>query len=295
MDRVWRRSKLSQHTRQMGCAWLSDQYVLVEDHANAQSGRTVFTAGPDQRVCQFTCIASPNSPTRWVQSGSKRIHSHDIRALAVFPPYTPYSAPLNPHLAPVLASGGWDMSVAFTPAASSDLLVNTVKNPLSKSTGMSRVVFDEGFSRKMSYSGGGRGTGCLSVSRKGRLVVSRSDRGVGIWRVLDEEQGWEKLLDMELRVSRHLYQQLFMECSCCSYGQTWFLVQYPMTESGWPYPIFTRRSYSSWNKRPRGLWKLIVSRISCKHWKRPSPSRIYLYRQRGQDQALYCSHRTRRG
>lgn len=176
--------------------------MLKYDHySSRQSGRTVFTAGPDQRVCQFTCISNPNAASRWVQSGFKRIHSHDIRALAIFPPYTPFAKPINPHLAPVIASGGWDMSVSFTPAASSDLLVNTVKNPLSKSTGMSRVVFDEAFSRKMSYSGGGRSTGSLSVSRKGRLVVSRSDRGVGIWRVLDEEQGWEKLLDMELRVS----------------------------------------------------------------------------------------------
>ena len=93
------------------------------------------------------------------------------------------------------------MAVSFSPAATSDLLVNNIQNPLSKATGMSRVVFDEGFSRKMSCMGGGRGTGRVNVSRKGRLVVVRRDRGVGIWRVLEEEQGWEKLLDMDLRVS----------------------------------------------------------------------------------------------
>lgn len=167
-----------------------------------QSGRTVFTAGPDQRVCQFTLVpASSPGSSQWIQSGRKRVHSHDIRALAIFPPYTPFAAPLNPHLAPVLASGGWDMSLALSAAAPSGTAGNAVKNPLSKTGGKGRVTFDESFSRKMSFMGGGRGTGRLCVSRNGRLVVGRSERGVGVWRVMEEEQGWEKLLDMEFRVS----------------------------------------------------------------------------------------------
>jgi U3 small nucleolar RNA-associated protein 4 len=93
------------------------------------------------------------------------------------------------------------MSLAISPAATSDLLVNNLRNPLAKSTGGKRAVFDESFSRKMSYFGGGRGTLRVSVSRKGRLLVCRKDRGVAIWRVLEDEQGWEKLVDMDLRVS----------------------------------------------------------------------------------------------
>jgi len=32
------------------------------------------------------------------------------------------------------------------------------------------------------------------------LVVGRKDRSVGIWRVLEDELGWEKVLEMDLRV-----------------------------------------------------------------------------------------------
>ena len=134
-------------------------------------------------------------------TATKRVHSHDIRALAIYPPYTPHASPINPHTAPVLASGGWDMSLTLTPAAPADLLADRLKNPLGKSKGMSRVVFEEAFARKMSFLGGGRGTGRLNVSRAERLVVARKDRGVGIWKVWEEEQGWEKVLDMDLRVS----------------------------------------------------------------------------------------------
>lgn len=93
------------------------------------------------------------------------------------------------------------MSLSLSPAAASDLLASGLRNPLSKPTAHNRTVFDESFTRKMSYGGGGKGTGRVSVSRKGRLVACRRDRSVGIWRVLDAEQGWEKVLDMDLRVS----------------------------------------------------------------------------------------------
>jgi U3 small nucleolar RNA-associated protein 4 len=151
-------------------------------------------------VCQFTSVSS-----RWILSSTKRIHSHDVRALSIFPPYTPHVI-ADPYIVPTLASGGWDMSLTLTPASTaSDVLIADKDrvNPLAKKDrGASRVLFDESFPRKMSYWRGGRGTSYTSVSRMGRLVVARKERSVGIWRVLDDEAGWEKLLDMDLRVGQ---------------------------------------------------------------------------------------------
>jgi U3 small nucleolar RNA-associated protein 4 len=91
------------------------------------------------------------------------------------------------------------MSLTFTPAAPPSLSSEGLRNPLGKG-GMSRCVFDEAFTRKMGYLTGGNGR--VGVSRGGRLVLGRKERSVGLWRVLGDEQGWEKVLEMDLRVSR---------------------------------------------------------------------------------------------
>lgn len=70
---------------------------------------------------------------------------------------------------------------------------------------MSRCVFDEAFTRKMGYLTGGDGR--VGVSRGGRFVLGRKERSVGLWRVLGDEAGWEKVLEMDLRVSDILLNQ----------------------------------------------------------------------------------------
>ncbi|KAL1412484.1 U3 small nucleolar RNA-associated protein [Vanrija albida] len=175
-------------------------------------GRTVFTSGPDQRVCQFTAVTKGNGKTEWALTATKRIHTHDVRALAIFPPYLPLPAnhpftprPLNPGLAPILASGGWDMAPVFTPAAAPDLLAEKLRSPLGKDKkGQHKVVFEEAFSRRLPMFGGERGTTRISVSRGARLVVGRKDRSVGIWTVLEDEQGWKKLVEMDLQLRTNL-------------------------------------------------------------------------------------------
>ena len=88
------------------------------------------------------------------------------------------------------------MSLTFTPAAPPSLTSDDLRNPLGKG-GLSRCVFDEAFTRKMGYLGDGR----IGVSKGGRFVLGRKERSVGLWRVLDDELGWEKVLEMDLRVS----------------------------------------------------------------------------------------------
>jgi U3 small nucleolar RNA-associated protein 4 len=90
------------------------------------------------------------------------------------------------------------MSLTFTPAAAPSLKSEDLRNPLGKG-GMSRCVFDEAFTRKMGYLTAGQGP--VGVSKGGRFVLGRKERSVGIWRVLGDEAGWEKVLEMDLRVS----------------------------------------------------------------------------------------------
>ena len=90
------------------------------------------------------------------------------------------------------------MSLTYTPAAAPSLMSEDLRNPLGK-VGMSRCVFDEAFTRKMGYLTAGEGR--VGVSRGGRFILGRKERSVGIWRVLGDEAGWEKVLEMDLRVS----------------------------------------------------------------------------------------------
>lgn len=183
----------------------ADGMVLIP----GPGGRTIFTGGPDQRVCQFTLVNG-----NWQQTATKRLHSHDIRALAVFPAYTPAPAGTfasGSELCPVLASGGWDMGLILTPCAPPDLTSTRLRNPLGRPKGPSRTVFEEAYTRRMSYLGGGKGTGRISVSASSRLVIGRKERSVGIWRIFEEEQGWEKVLEMDLKLRTTLISSAISE------------------------------------------------------------------------------------
>ncbi|KAL7420926.1 U3 small nucleolar RNA-associated protein [Cryptotrichosporon argae] len=170
------------------------------------AGRTVFSSGPDQRVCQFTLVPS-SSGSDWALTSTKRIHTHDVRTLSVFPPYLPLpaahplsSSSLNPGLAPVLFSGGWDMGLSFTPCAAPTLDADRLGNPLARPGPARQVVFEEAQTRRTASISPGH----LSFARSARLVVGRKDRTVGIWRVLQDERGWEKVLDMDLKLRTNL-------------------------------------------------------------------------------------------
>src|SRR5882757_5063458 len=129
---------------QMCCASRSAQSALHnllsrrQTDNVGQEGSAIYSSGVDQKVIQFsyvkTAATSLHSSSRWVQSSSRRMHSHDVRSLVTWPPYTALPSshkrqfPLN--IAPVLASGGLDMCVILTPAAMSvSTTVTKVVNP----------------------------------------------------------------------------------------------------------------------------------------------------------------------
>ncbi|KII93432.1 hypothetical protein PLICRDRAFT_152118 [Plicaturopsis crispa FD-325 SS-3] len=194
-------------------------------------GTSVYTSGVDQKVAQFSLVRSSNpeasnssilsSSTRWAQTSSRRLHSHDVRALAIWPPYTPLPSshkrqyPID--VAPILASGGLDMSVVVTPAALPTSTITKIINPLATS---SVSTFEDSYHRRLAYPSAPASTSSVKISREARLVVCMRDTSLSIWRILSkssslEEQymyspdetpqaGWEPVLDMDLDAQTNL-------------------------------------------------------------------------------------------
>lgn len=196
-------------------------------------GTTVFTSGVDQKIVQFTYVSStPSSSTsilsaattRWIQSASRRMHSHDVRSLAMWPPYSPlplvYRRRPSPGVsftAPILASGGLDMSVVLTPCLPASMTTSTVAarvvNPLATSVA---TTFEDSYYRRVAYFS------AVSVARGARLVSYMHETGLNIWRVLnipsttmvidgrdnstdpDLRVSWESVLEMEFIVQTNL-------------------------------------------------------------------------------------------
>ncbi|GLB36397.1 putative WD40 repeat-like protein [Lyophyllum shimeji] len=197
-------------------------------------GNTVFTSGVDQKTSLFSLVKTGNpdqgsnplvgASSRWIHSCSRRMHSHDVRALASWPPYTTLPPshkrrfPID--IAPILASGGLDMSVVVTPAALPSSTVVKIVNPLSTSA---HCVFEDSYHRRLAYSSGPSGTSAIQVARKARLVSCIRDAGLSVWRIKarpseDEDgfsdlelpslnpqpAGWEKVLEVDLNVNTNL-------------------------------------------------------------------------------------------
>lgn len=147
------------------------------------------------------------------------MHSHDVRSLTVWPPFTPlppshqYKFPVN--IAPILVSGGLDMSVVLTPAAlPSSTTVSKVINPLSTSV---VATFEDSYHRKIGYSTGFPGTGRIKVAKKRGLILSAQDQSINLWQISDHGvhppnpvegetslDGWKKVLEMDLNVRSNI-------------------------------------------------------------------------------------------
>ncbi|KAL5534622.1 hypothetical protein ACEPAG_1085 [Sanghuangporus baumii] len=221
--------------------------------AISPDGQSVFTSGVDQKVCLFTQVkvsdadkagknARHKSKARWVQSTSKRMHSHDVRTLAVWPPYLPISSsfrPLHPSpfsgIAPILASGGLDASLVLAPCATAGTSGPRLINPLATSA---ISTFEDSYHRRLAYPTGLQPA--VTVARTARLLLCRRDTSLSIWRIIgracihsalevdlraaeamdvdipphdivegkkqqnEDESGYEKLLDMELDTMTNL-------------------------------------------------------------------------------------------
>jgi U3 small nucleolar RNA-associated protein 4 len=192
-----------------------------------QDGTSVYTSGVDQKVTQFSVVKSSSSKgnsillssTRWVRAASKRMHSHDVRGLSMWPPYTPLPSPhrrcFPTDVAPLLVSGGLDMSLVVTPAALPRSTTARIANPLSTSV---TATFEDAYHRRIAYSSGVHGTVGLHLAKRARLVLSTGDTGLAVWRLPEkpsleegpslalsgEGPGWNKVLEMSLSVQTNI-------------------------------------------------------------------------------------------
>ncbi|PBK77057.1 WD40 repeat-like protein [Armillaria solidipes] len=208
--------------------------------AVSPEGSVVYSSGVDQKTTQYSLVkthitdssTTGRTTTRWIQSSSRRMHSHDVRALATWPPYTPLPAshkrsfPID--VAPVLASGGLDMSVVVTPAALPSSTVKKIINPLATSA---EATFSDSYHRRLVYAAGPSNASAVCISRGARLVSCLREAGVSIWRInerseesLDDgeaasgDDAWDKVLEMDLNVHTNLV------ASAISDDGRWFVV-----------------------------------------------------------------------
>ncbi|CAA7264711.1 unnamed protein product [Cyclocybe aegerita] len=200
--------------------------------AISPEGKAVYTSGVDQKTVQFSLVKTSSTEkgpasSRWTQTTSRRMHSHDVRALAIWPPYTPLppahkrAFPID--VAPVLASGGLDMSVVLTPAALPTSTVVKVMNPLDTSV---EATFEDSYHRKLAYVS----RGAVRAAKTARLVSCAREAGLSIWcirkKLVEQEEpqpqvspeaidldgvdeqpfagGWEKVLEMDLNVHSNI-------------------------------------------------------------------------------------------
>ncbi|PWN35911.1 WD40 repeat-like protein [Meira miltonrushii] len=84
-------------------------------------GQCVYSASVDQKVVEYTRVGVAKQ-TKWMISGKRRLHAHDIRALAIDPPFNPKSLLSSSdgdiNRLPILVSAGVDFHLTLTPAAS---------------------------------------------------------------------------------------------------------------------------------------------------------------------------------
>ncbi|KAF8758965.1 WD40 repeat-like protein [Rhizoctonia solani] len=177
-------------------------------HDHFTDGEAIYTSGVDQRTVEFVKLPpSGNDHGKWVQTTQRRIHSHDVRALAMWPPYVPTSNEKQTY-APLLISAGLDMSVALVPAAPPQAeQLGMLTNPILSSRS-NVTTFEDAYPKRLGYP---LASGNVVLASRARLVVSFSDRVVGIWRLPaqkpktvgaweeGDENEWEKALEMELR------------------------------------------------------------------------------------------------
>lgn len=154
---------------------------------------------------------------KWIHTHSRRLHAHDVRAIAVSPSYsslfpgkaTTSSTSLATSRVPVIISGGYDFSLIYTPAATASTPTN-LRNPVSDSN---NLTFASSIQRKASYMPQ-RASSIVSLAREAGIIAERTIQGINLWtlKALDandasgrkastQGQQYKKMLEMELNAN----------------------------------------------------------------------------------------------
>lgn len=171
----------------------------------SSDGRTVYSAGVDQKVAEYSLVGHT-----WAHTATRRLHAHDIRALAVDPPFDIQRASTSaivPTRLPVLVSGGIDFHLVLTPAAPQR--GPPFANPISSSAS---TRFADTTQRRVPFvpqnaRAGVAGGAVVKMCDARRWIVLRRDTSVAIWALSDDaERPWHKLCELELRTRSNLVE-----------------------------------------------------------------------------------------
>lgn len=188
----------------------------------------MYASGVDQRVHEFSLVSvastdsTTSGPPRWIHTRSRRLHAHDVRCIAIWPPpqlFPPKLLPRNAareRTAPVLATGGLDKTLILTPVAPPSLIGTTALNPFLRGQAPS---LEDSFYRRLPYAQlGASGGNLVQAASKARYIMCRYDTKISVWRVqpprpqsladigipATPEDAWKKMLDMDLKVDTTL-------------------------------------------------------------------------------------------
>jgi len=160
----------------------------------SSDAKAVYSAGVDQKVVEYTLVG-----TTWTHTGTRRLHAHDVRALAMDPPLN-MCEPASTTRVPILVSGGLDYHLVLTPASHAAWRKSSDTNPVSSSSSTS---FADTIQRRIAFVPASARDGVVCVAPGQRWIVLRRDRSVGLWQI-EQEGTWRKVLEMEMRVRSNI-------------------------------------------------------------------------------------------
>lgn len=174
-----------------------------------QDGNTIYSSGVDQKICQFSKVRIENSRTKsfihkWVNTGSRRVHCHDVRTIGAWPSYAPVPSNLSPSSTKTfLASGGLDMSLVICP-------ISGPTEKSSRSFSLENLTYER-LPYKTSFSNP------IQLARQAKLILCRRSNSLTLWRFnitstqengtneeSDHQNDWEEILEMELQFKNNL-------------------------------------------------------------------------------------------
>ncbi|KDE02845.1 hypothetical protein, variant [Microbotryum lychnidis-dioicae p1A1 Lamole] len=160
-------------------------------------GTSVFTSGVDQKTVEFRLVTISSSRSnstasrRWIQASGRRLHSHDVRAMVISPPYTlalPSPPPTSPRFAqvPILTSGGLDLSlitVCVSPVpVRAFKSARSLTNPISDHRS---IEYETTVHRRAAYVPQRSKPFTVAGQGEARWLICQRDRGVAIWKLDD--------------------------------------------------------------------------------------------------------------
>lgn len=187
-----------------------------------QDDSTVFATGVDQKVSQFSLVRSstrnPVDTGRWIYSCSRRMHSHDVRALVTWPPHQPFTSTVPTHASLIsktvtsfVISGGLDMAVCICPCVPPSVSSQV----LNLNGSGNSVSFEDAYYRRMPF--GIATSPTIQVAPASKLILCRNDNALVIWRVDDSPKGrfvkdhqfedgdgWTRVADLKLKSMTNL-------------------------------------------------------------------------------------------